>query len=695
MKQYRTDQIRNVVFVGHGSTGKTSLIESILYDAGELNRIGTIADGTTAMDHSPDEVKRKISINLGLGNCEWRDCKINLIDTPGYDDFVGDMVAGIRVADGAVLVVSGMTGVEGGTERAWDYLRERGIPTVVCANMLDKEHADFHKVVDTARERLSDKVIPLQLPLGKGPTFRGMIDLFTMKAYAFTEPEGKIVDAELPEDQRAEAEAARDALIEAVATFDDALVEKYLDGQELTIEEELAALKKGVTECGIFPVVVASATHNVGIRRLLDTMVVCMPSPADLPAGKATDRVTGEEVTLVPDPAKLTCGLVFKTLSEAHVGDLSLIRVFQGTLSHGEEVYNITDDHSEKIGTLYALQGKERKEVQSIVAGDIGAAVKLRGTHTGNTLTVKAHPLEVEGINYPEPILAEAITPKIKGEEDKVAQALHRIHEEDPTVRSSVDSELHQQLVYGMGELQLAIVVDKLKRKFNVDVELSKPRIPYRETLRAKAEAQGRHKKQTGGRGQFGDVWIRLEPQPRGAGYEFEDAIVGGVVPGKFVPATDKGIQEAAERGVLAGYRVVDFKATLFDGSHHSVDSSEAAFKMAGILGFHAAAEKCKPVLLEPIMEVEITVPDDFMGDVMGDLSSKRGKILGMNPSRKGQSVRALVPQSEMYRYSTHLRSITQGRGSFTMKFSSYEEVPRDQTDKIVEESKALREKES
>lgn len=695
MKDFRTDQLRNVVFVGHGSTGKTSLIEAILFDAGETNRIGTIADGTTLLDYSPDEIKRKISINLGLANCDWRDCKLNLIDTPGYDDFVGDMVAGIRVADGAVLVVSSQAGVEGGTERAWDHLQARKLPTIICANMLDKEHADFHKVVDTARELLSDKVIPLQLPLGKGPNFRGMIDLFTMKAYAFTGPEGKLVDDVVPDEDRAEAEEAREKLIEAVATFDDTLVEKYLNGEELSIEEELAALKKGVVECGIFPVVVASATHNVGIRRLLDTMVVCLPSPADLPAGTATDRATGEPVELAPDSARAVCGLVFKTLSEAHVGDLSLIRVFQGTLEHGHEVFNISDDHSEKIGTLYALQGKERKEIKAIVAGDIGAAVKLRGTHTGNTLTTKSHPLEVEGIVYPEPILSEAIAPRIKGEEDKVAQALHRIHEEDPTVRSLVDGELHQMLVFGMGELQLAIVVDRLKRKYGVEVELSKPRIPYRETLRAKAEAQGRHKKQTGGRGQFGDVWIRLEPQPRGAGYEFDDAVVGGVVPGKFVPATDKGIQEAAERGILAGYRVVDFKATLFDGSHHSVDSSEAAFKMAGILGFHAAAEKCKPVLLEPIMEVEITVPDDFTGDVMGDLSSKRGKILGMNPARKGQTVKALVPQSEMYRYSTHLRSMTQGRGSFTMKFSSYEEVPREQTDKIVEEAKAAREKES
>jgi len=361
-------------------------------------------------------------------------------------------------------------------------------------------------------------------------------------------------------------------------------------------------------------------------------------------------------------------------------------------LEHGEDVFNVTGDHAEKVGSVYSMQGKDRREAGALVAGDFGAAVKLKDTHSGNTLATKPVPIELPAIEFPEPILAEAIVPKHKGDEDKVASGLTRIREEDPTIRSVVDGELHQQVVYGMGELQLAIVVDKLKRKFGVDVELVKPRIPYRETLRAKAEAQGRHKKQTGGRGQFGDVWVRLEPRPRGAGYEFVDDIVGGVVPGKFVPAVDKGIQEAAERGILAGYRMVDFMAILFDGSHHSVDSSEMAFKMAGILGFHNAAEKCRPVLLEPIMEVEVTVPDDYTGDVMGDLSSKRGRILGMTPARKGQSVRALVPQAELYRYSTHLRSMTQGRGNYTVKFSSYEEVPRELADKIIEEAKAAKE---
>jgi elongation factor G len=694
VKDYRTDQIRNVVVVGNGGSGKTSLCEDILFDAGETTRIGTINDGTTVLDSSPDEIKRKITINLGLAHCFWRDCKINLIDTPGYDDFAGDMIAGIRVADGAILVMSALAGVEGGSERAWAELEKRKLPTLIAANMMDKEHADFHRVVDGARAHFSDKVMPLQLPLGAGASYRGIVDLFTMKAYE-TGKDGKRTEVPVPDDIKAEAEEAREKLIEAVATFDDTLVEKYLDGQELSIDEELAALRKGVLQGGIYPVVVASAATNVGIRRLLDTLVVCLPSPAEAAPEVATDRATNEEVTLACDPGRPLCGLVFKTLSEAHVGDLSLIRVFEGKLEHGVEVYNITDDHSEKIGSLYFLQGKDRKEVQAIGAGDIGAAVKLRGTHTGNSLTTKSHPLEARGIDWPEPILAEAITPKVRGEEDKVAQALHRIHEEDPTIRSVVDSELHQLLLYGMGELQLAIVVDKLKRKYNVEVELKKPLIPYRETLKAKGEAQGRHKKQTGGRGQFGDVWIRLEPRPRGAGYEFEDAVVGGAVPGKFIPAVDKGIQEAAERGVLAGYRVVDFKAVLFDGSHHSVDSSEAAFKMAGILGFHAAAEKCRPALLEPIMEVEVLAPDDFTGDVMGDLSSKRGKILGMTPIPGGQAVKALLPQAELYRYSTHLRSMTQGRGRFTLKFSSYEEVPRDQAEKIIAEAKAAREKES
>ena len=692
MKDFRTDQLRNVVFVGHGTTGKTSLVESILFDAGDASRIGSVADGSTVMDYSPDEIKRKISINLSLGHCVWRETKINLIDTPGYDDFVGELRAGVRVADGAVVVVSAMAGVEGGHERAWDLLHDRNMPSIICLNMMDKEHADFGRTVSQAQARLSEKAIPLQLPLGQGVNFKGIIDLFQMKAYAYQGSDKKASEIEVPAELRAEAEAAREKLIEAVATFDDTLIEKYLEGQELTLEEELAALKKGVVEGGIYPIVVASATHNIGVRRLLDTITVCLPSPLDAPPETATDRKTGDSIQLKSEAGAPLCALVFKTLSEAHVGDLSLFKVCQGTIEHGQEVFNVTADHAEKIGTLYVLQGKDRKEVQSVVAGDFGAAVKLKGTHSGNTLTTYARPLEVTGIDYPEPILAEAIVPKHKGDEDKVASGLHRIEEEDPTVRTRVDSELHQQIVYGMGELQLAIVVDKLKRKFNVDVELLKPKIPYRETLRAKGEAQGRHKKQTGGRGQFGDTWIRLEPQPRGAGYEFVDAIVGGVVPGKFIPAVDKGIQEAAERGILAGYRVVDFKATLYDGSHHSVDSSEMAFKMAGIIGFHRASEKCRPVLLEPIMEIEVTVTDEYTGDVMGDLSSKRGKILGMTPIKKGQSIKALVPQAELYRYSTHLRSMTQGRGNYSLKFSSYEDVPRDQAEKIIEEAKAAKE---
>ncbi len=691
MKEYTTAQLRNIVLVGHGTTGKTSLAEAMLFDAGEITRIGTIADGNTVLDSSPDEIKRQISINLGLAYCEWRDCKVNIVDTPGYDDFIGEMRAGVRVADGAVLVLSATGGVEGGAERAWDHLRDLGRPTMLVVNMMDKEHAAFDRVVAEAQDRLSEKAVPLQLPLGQGNDFRGIIDLFQMKAYEYRSADKKPEEMEIPADLKAAAEEAREKMIDAVATFDDALIEKYLEGQELTRDEILKALKKGVMAGGIYPILVTSATKNIGVRRLLDTISVCLPSPIDAPPETATNEA-GEEVTVKPDPKAPLTALVFKVISEAHVGDLSLIRVYEGTMEHGHEVYNSTADHSEKIGTLYLLHGKDRKETRTIIAGDFGAAVKLKDTHAGNTLATKSDQLKLKSIDYPEPILAEAIIPKHKGDEDKVASGLHKIHEEDPTIRTSVDGELHQMMVYGMGELQLAIVVDRLKRKFNVEVDLVKPKIAYRETLRAAAQAQGRHKKQTGGRGQFGDVWVKLEPAPRGAGYEFIDKVVGGVVPGKFVPATDKGIQEAAQRGILAGYRMVDFKATLFDGSHHAVDSSEMAFKMAGILAFHGAAEKCKPVLLEPIMEIEVFVPEEHTGDVMGDLSSKRGKILGMTPARKGQTVKALVPQAELYRYSTHLRSMTQGRGNFTMKFSSYEEVPRDQAEKIIEEAKAAKE---
>jgi elongation factor G len=686
LKEFAIGQLRNCVLVGHGGSGKTSLAEAMLWNAGAITRMGTIGEGTTTLDSSPDEIRRKVSINLGLAHCEWRETKINLVDTPGYDDFFGEVKAGIRVADAALVVVNGHAGVESGAERVWEAREDAGIPALIAVNMLDKEHSDFERTIAGLNERLSEKIVPLALPIGKADQFQGIVDLFKMRALRFGK-DGKTEEGEIPAELKAAAEKARERMIDAVAEYDDTIIEDFLAGKELSQEEILGALQKAVLAGGAFPALPVSATHNLGIRRLLDAITVLVPSPSQVKPPKAAKN--GQEAEVKVDPAAPLVALCFKTLSEPHVGDLTLIRVFGGALAAGTEVWNTTRDTAEKLGTLYTLMGKERAEMTRIPAGDFGAAVKLKGTHTGDTLSTKGEGRTLPGIRFPEPTLAVAIAPKSKGDEEKIGVGLAKLHEEDPTFRTEIQADMHQQVIYGMGEMHLDVLVEKLKRKYQVEVELSKPRVPYRETLKGRVEVQGRYKKQTGGRGQYGDVWLRIEPLPRGSGFQFEDAVVGGVVPGKYIPAVEKGIAEAIHEGVIAGYPVVDFKATLYDGSYHSVDSSEMAFKIAASMGFKKGAADARPTLLEPIMDVEVLVPDDHTGDVMGDLSSKRGKILGMAPRGKVQSIRALVPLAELYKYATKLRSLTQGRGHFSMKFSTYEEVPREQAEKIIEEAKA------
>ena len=689
MKDYPTDKLRNIALIGHGTTGKTTLADAMLYSMKSISRIGSVDSGSTTLDYTPAEHKRKISLQLSLGYGEWREHKLNLLDTPGYDDFVGEVVAALHVADIAVLVVNGVAGVEAGAERTFQMAREKNLPTLVCVNMMDKEHADFDKAVAQAQDLLSSKVVPLQIPLGEGPEFRGLIDLFAMKAYVYGGPGQEPKEEDIPAEYADRAKAAREALIEAVAEFDDTVIEKYLEGQELTPDEVLAALRQGVTRGGVYPAMVASGASNYGVRRMLDTLVECFPSPADLPPVKA--KRDDEEVELPADPSGPEAALVFKTVVEPHLGELSLLRVFSGTLTSGMELYNANRRSSEKLGQLYVLLGRERKEVARVVAGDIAAAVKLRDTHTGDTLSSKSNPVVLDPPQFPEPVATEAVVPKHKGDEDKIGAGMHKIMEEDPTVRLEGDPDLHQQLLHGMGELHLEVVLEKLREK-GVEVELKKPRIHFRETITRVAQGQGRYKKQTGGRGQFGDVWVKLEPRGRSEGFEFVDNIVGGVIPGKFIPAVEKGIREAMREGVVAGYPVVDIKAVLYDGSHHSVDSSEMAFKVAGSMAFKKLMPEAGPVLLEPIMQLEVFVPEEFTGDVMGDLSSRRGRILGMSPHGKGQVVKALVPAAEMYRYSAQLRSMTQGRGWFKMTFNSYEEVPRDQADRIIQAARAARE---
>ena len=689
MKEYPTDKLRNIALIGHGTCGKTTLADAILFDMKSISRIGSVDAGSTTMDYTAAEQKRKISIQMATGLGEWRDCKINLIDTPGYDDFTGEVVAALRATDNCLLVVNGVTGVEAGSERTFQMAREQGIPTLVCINMLDKEHSDFDRAIAGAQELLSPKVVPLQLPLGSGPTFKGLIDLFKMKAYVYTDAGHEPREEEIPADLQSAAQSAREKLIEAVAEFDDNVIEKYLGGEELTQEEILSALRLGVAKGGVYPAVVASAVMNVGVRRMLDTFVVCFPSPADRPGVKA--MMGDAEEILEPKSGGAPAALVFKTVIEPHLGELSLIRVYSGTFTSGTEVHNTTRNNSEKLGQIYLLQGRERSEVAKLEAGDIGAVVKLKATHTNDTLGSKSKSYVLPPTVFPEPLAVEAVVPKHKGEEDKIGIAMHKIMEEDPTVRLEVDSELRQQLLRGMGELHLEVILDKLRDK-HVEVELKKPRVPFREAITRKSEGQGRYKKQTGGRGQYGDVWLKLEPLPRGTGFEFVDNVVGGVVPRQYIPAVEKGIVESMREGELAGYPVVDIRAILFDGSYHSVDSSEMAFKVAGSMAFRKLMLESGPVLLEPIMEVSVRVPEDYTGDIMGDLSSRRGRILGMAPDGRNQIVKALIPAAELYHYSAQLRSMTQGRGRFSLAFSSYEEIPRDSADRIIAAAKAARE---
>jgi elongation factor G len=688
VKEYPTEKIRNIALIGHGTVGKTTLAEAVLFNGKAIPRIGSVGAGNAALDYTEAERRRKISIQLATGYAEWRETKINLVDTPGYDDFTGEVHATLRVADCCLLVLNAVAGVEPGAEHTFDLARARNLPTLIAVNMMDKEHADFDRVVAQAQDRLSPKAVPLQLPIGQGPDFRGLIDLFKMKAYIYSDASHEPKEEDIPADMVPRAQAARDALIEAVAEFDDAVIEKYLDGQALTREEILSALKLGVAKGGAYPVVVTSAEKNLGIRRMLDAFVVCFPSPAERPPVPALLNGTPVEVS-PSDPAP--SALVFKTVIEPHLGELAFLRVYSGALESASEVYNAKRNSSEKLGQLYLMQGNTRTEIPRAVAGEIVAAAKLKDTHTGDTLTVKSRPVVFPPLEVPAPVTAEAITPRKKGDEDKMGMAMHKIMEEDPTVKLEVDGELHQHVLRAMGELHMDVVMEKLRER-HVEVELKKPRIHFRETINRKAEGQGKYKKQTGGRGQYGDVWLRLEPTGHGGGFAFEDEVVGGVVPGKFIPAVEKGVVEAMKEGVIAGYPVVDVRVTIFDGSHHSVDSSEMAFKVAGSMAFKKLMQEASPALLEPIAEVEVTVPEEYTGDIMGDLSSRRGKILGIVPQGKGQAVRALVPEAEMYRYSATLRSLTQGRGRFTMKYHAHEEVPRDQAERIIQLAKDAKE---
>jgi elongation factor G len=694
LKQHPTSAIRNVALVAHHGVGKTSLAEAMLFLAGATNRLGRIADGTTLLDYAHDEVQRQITINLGLAQFEWSGHKINLLDTPGYPDFVADVYGALRVADAAILVLRANAGVEVGTEVVWEILKQEKNPALVVVNMMDKEHADFASAVRSAHDRLGLNAVAVQLPIGEADQFSGIVDLVEMKAHKFT---GKGMDAKsqdipIPAEMASAVAEARAKLMEEAATGDEQLMEKYLGTGELTVAEIRKGLCERVVQGDLSPVFCCSALDNHGVREVLDEVVDILPSPLDVPPIKASSTNGGGEVACAPDAAAPVGALVFKTLSEQHLGDLSMLRVYSGKLEPGRELVNTTRGRAEKIGTLYNLVGKERLDAAGAAAGDIVAAVKLKETHTGDTLADKARPVILPKPDFPGPVTAECIHAKNKGDEEKMAQGLARLHEEDPTFSKQFETSTKETLVYGMGDLQLEVMVDRLKKRFGVEVVLTRPHVPYRETIRGKAQDEYRHKKQTGGRGQFGEVHLRLEPLKRGEGFKFLDEIKGGVVPNQFIPAVEKGVVAGMERGPLAGYPVVDVQVALFFGKYHDVDSSEMAFKIAAESCFHQAMLKATPVLLEPIEEVQVRVPEEFLGDVMGDLSSKRGRILGTESDGHYQNIKAMVPAAEMYKYATHLRSITQGRGVHSSRRSHYEEVPRELSDRVIAAARAEKE---
>jgi elongation factor G len=692
LKEFQPSQIRNIALASQHGTGKTSLAEAFLWRTKVTSRHGKVEEGTTALDFSPEEVHRKISISVGVAPVEWRGHKINLIDTPGYADFAGDLVAGLRAADGVILCLKAPAGVEAGTEAVWERIEERGCPTLAVITQMEKEHANFAGALARASERLGKRFVAVMLPIGQADKFQGVVDLASNKAFLF-EKDGSAKEVPIPAEMQAEITAARSALVDAAAEADDTLLEKFLGGEELSVDEIHTGLREGVCARSFVPAVPVAAYPMFGVDQVLDTIVDLMPSPAD--CGPVVGQKPGnaaEKVELKPEGSSPLAAQVFKTSSESHAGDLSLIRVFSGTLVPGKEVWNSSAQRSEKIGQLFAITGKDRKDAGTIHAGDIGAAVKLRETHTGQTLCDKNHSLILTPIPFPGATNEVAIAPKHKGEDEKMGTGLHKLREEDPTIHVRVEGDLHQTVLSGIGDLHIDVLLEKLARRFGVHVETHKPRIPYRETIRRPVSKQGRHKKQTGGRGQFGDVHVRFEPLKSGSGFEFVDEVVGGSVPRNFIPAVEKGIVEAMHEGVLAGYPMVDFRAALYDGSYHSVDSSEMAFKIAGMLAFREGLKEAGPVLLEPIVEIEVRVPKDYVGAVTGDLSSKRGKILGMDAEARYDLIRAHVPQAELYKYSTHLRSLTQGRASFHTKFSHYEEIPRELAEKVIAQAKADKE---
>ncbi|HEX6988907.1 MAG TPA: elongation factor G, partial [Bacillota bacterium] len=660
MKRYPVERLRNVALISHGGAGKTQLAEVILHAAGVTERLGRVDAGTSVLDFDPDEAERRVSIQASLAPIPWQDHKINLVDTPGYFDFVGEVHAALRVAEGCVVVCDAAAGVEVGTELVWRYAAEAGRPRLVFVNKMDREHADFERTVEQLRRAFGSAVTPVQLPVGAEASFRGVVDILAARAYLASGK--KMAEAEIPAEMADQVEQLRFNLIEDIAGSDDTLLERYLEGDTLTETDLAAGLRRAVLAGTVIPVLCGSALAGIGAHRLLDAIVRYLPSPADMPPATGVDP-RGDEVARRPAADERFSGLVFKTLADPYVGKMTLFKVCSGTVRPDTTVANAGRGQTERLGPLFTLRGKEQQPVTEAVAGDIVGVAKLQYTLTGDTLCDPAHPIVYPAIQFPDPVFTVAVEPRSKADEERISNGLARLAEEDPTFRIERNHETRQTLIYGMGELHLEVLKSRLKRKFNVEVDTAVPRVPYRETIRSTVTAEYKHKKQTGGRGQYGHVFLRIEPLPRGEGFAFGEEIFGGAVPRQYIPAVEKGVREAMAEGVLAGYPVTDVKVVLYDGSFHSVDSSEMAFKIAASQAFKKGFLEAGPILLEPIVTAEVFVPDEYMGDIMGDLNKRRGRILGMEQQGAGQAIRAQVPLAEMLNYAIDLRSMTQGRG--------------------------------
>jgi elongation factor G len=690
MGQFETSKIRNLGIVAHGGAGKTSLAEAILFDTGMIDRLGRVDDGTSTMDFEPEEIKRKISITSALDHCEWNGHSIHIVDTPGYGNFIADTRACMRALDGAVVILSAISGVKAQTEEIWKWANEFEIPRIAFVNKLDRERANFFRAIDDMEKALGARGVAIQMPIGLEAAFEGFVDLVTMKAWFYAKDgSGKFKEGPIPADCADEASRLREQMVETVAEAYDALTEKYLDAGELTEEEIIDGLRVGTMRNTFTAVLCGAATANIGVPHLLDAVCAYLPSPLDRTKAVGIHPKTEAVTERAPDEKEPFSALVFKTTSDPYTGKITIFRVYSGILNSDSTIFNSTKGVEERIGQIYELEGKKQHSIKQAVAGDIVAVAKLKETVTGDTLCDAAKPIIYEPAKQLLPVISYAIEPKTKADEDKIHSALHRMIEEEPTLESHRDTQTKEFIISGMGQVHLEVIVEKLKRKFGVEVLLKTPKVPYLETIRASAKVQGKYKKQSGGRGQYGDCWIEMGPTGRGEGYIFEDKVVGGVIPRQYIPAVDKGIQEACVDGFLAGYPVVDFKVALYDGSFHTVDSSEMAFKVAGSLAFKKAMEVCKPVLLEPIVNMKITVPDENMGDVIGDLNSRRGKVVGVEPKANSQIIRSIVPMSEVLAYSNDLKSMTSDRGLFSMEFSHYEELPTHLSQKVIAEAQA------